>query len=98
MTYQIIKLKRVDRPLMFANLLIIVSISNFCAASRSIAKSDSPSSLSCAIEDRKYVFISFSLENDRSALATVTGRVRNRAHTVVNSGTDAVIYESMTSL
>ena len=41
----------------------------------SIAK---PESLSWDILDLRYVFISFSLENEHSAVATVTGIVANR--------------------
>ena len=48
-----IQLNQIDRPLMFANLLIIVSISKIWKALRSITKSDSPSSLSCAKVDRR---------------------------------------------
>jgi len=54
--------------------------------------------MSALLHKRPVVLISFSLENDRSALATVTGRVRNRAHTVVNSGTDAAMWELSKSL
>ncbi len=41
---------------------------------------------SCAIEERKYDFISFSFEKLRSAVATVTGSVQNNMHAVPSSG------------
>ena len=38
---------------------------------------------SCAIDERKYDFISFSFEKLRSALETVTGSVQNRIKIVL---------------
>jgi len=43
---------------------------------------------SCAIDERKYDFISFSFEKLRSALETVTGSVQNRMHAAPSSGID----------
>ena len=45
-------------------------------------------SLDCPMVDRRYVFINFNFENDLSALATVTGIVRNSVNSVIH----AVMY------
>ena len=42
------------------------------------------------IFDLKYVFISFNLENDLSALATVTGIVKNRTKSLQNWGNEVI--------
>ena len=41
--------------------------------------------------DRRYVLISFNLEKDRSALATVTGLARNSTNNFWNCGKDDII-------
>ena len=51
-------------------------------------KSAKPSRRSCAIDERKYDFIGFNLKKLRSALATVTGNVQNRIHSLPSSGID----------
>ena len=76
--------------LLFANVSINSFIFNCFAHSFSIARRARPSSLSCEIVDLRKVFIIFNFEKERSALATVTGRVTNNTHAVANSGTDDV--------
>ena len=51
----------------------------------SMERMASPLSLSCDIVLRKYVLINFSLENDLSAVATVTGMVKNNLTAVATS-------------
>ena len=79
--------------LLFANLSIKSSVFICFAHSFSIARRARPSSRSCEIVDLRYVFMIFNLEKERSALATVTGRVANSTQAVANSGIDDVMSE-----
>jgi hypothetical protein len=58
------------------------------AASFSMLISARLSRRSCAIDERKYDFMSLSFEKLRSALETMTGSVQNRIHAVPSSGID----------
>jgi len=74
--------------LLFANLSTSSCKSSCLAASFSMLMSAKLSRRSCAIDERKYDFISFSFEKLRSALETVTGSVQNRMHAAPSSGID----------
>lgn len=58
-------------------LRIIIEKLISAAISFSIDKTDIETKRSLAIEDRKYVFMSFNFEKLRSPLATATGNVNN---------------------
>ena len=60
------------------------------AMSCSIDRVASPTSLSCSMDVRKYVFISLSLEKLRSPLATETGSVKRIRRAITVLGTLSV--------
>jgi len=66
------------RAFRHAKSSIILLTSSFRASAFSIDKTARPLNLSSCIMFRRYVWINFNLENDLSAIATVTGNVRNR--------------------
>ena len=66
------------RAFRLAKSSIILLTSSFPSSAFSIDKTARPLNLSSCIMFRRYVSINFNLENDLSAVATVTGNVRNR--------------------
>ena len=63
----------------FTKSSIILLTSSFRASAFSVDKTARPLNLSSCIVFRRYVLIKFNLEkNDLSAVATMTGNVRNR--------------------
>ena len=74
-----------------ANFLISSVLSRAFATIFSVERMVSFVSLFWLILDRRYVLITFNLEKDRSALATVTGMVRNSTNNFWNCGNDDII-------
>ena len=64
--------------------------SSCLTSSFSMLISANPSRRSCAIDERKYDFISFNFGKLRSALEAVTGSVQNRIHAVPSSVIDDI--------
>ena len=77
-TYIKFKKNFLRRAFRLAKSSIILLTSSFHASAFSIDKTTRPLNLSSCIMFRRYVLINFNLENDRSAVATVTVNVRNR--------------------
>ena len=79
------------RALTLAKSLISFVLSILFASLFSIDKIARSSSLSCDIIDLRYVFISFSFENDLSANATVTGKVMKSINSLYISGNEELM-------
>ena len=75
-----------SRAFRFAKSSIILLTSSSSATAFSIDKIASPDSQSCCMVFLRYVFINLSFENDLSAVATVSGNVRNSKKAVYKSG------------